>query len=123
MCGANLDRAIRRLQQSIRAFYWLSGLTIVFSMTMLVLVNFPGVSKSLIADKIQGNLITALFGALSLPSFNEVQKRKDRIESLQIAKENYQTATAQDSTTRPGKKALEEAERNCQKAIEDALKG
>jgi hypothetical protein len=117
-CKAQLDRVTARMKQTIFWYYWLTASVGTVAVVMMVLVNMPGVPLALTADKIQGNLITALFGALSLPSFNEIQKRRDRILRLLLVKEEYDSVSVLSGQT-----ALAELERRCHQAVDEVLKG
>jgi hypothetical protein len=113
---AKLERVIARVRQTILLYYALSSFVGIVTLTMLVLVNFPRVTKGLF-NRNEGNIITAFIGALSLPSFNEIQKRRDRIFRLQLLADEY------DDKLRSMDNSADDWDGRCERAIEDVLKG
>lgn len=116
MCHAKLERVIAHLRNTLRGYYCLMVFVLGVTLAMLVLVNLSG-RLAVIGEKVAGNLVAAFFGTLSLPSLNEIQKRRDRVLRLQLLKDDYAARSDGDVMV------FKELEQRIDQSIDDVLKG
>jgi hypothetical protein len=104
------------MRATIRWYVGFALVVIAVAATTLALVNWPGGPILPGADKVQGTLVGALFGAFASLPLKEIQDRRNKILLLQLVTEDYEDASRLDDPV-----ALEKLEQRCQQLTDKIL--
>jgi hypothetical protein len=116
MCRATLERIVERMRTTVRWYFGFALLVIGIAAITLVLVNWPSAPILPGADKVQGSLVGALFGAFAGLPLKEIQDRRNKLLLLELLAEEYEeTSALQDAV------AFEKLEQRCQQLTDRIL--